>query len=113
MHLTEPLPCKCRRGTYAHRLIGGIYEVHRWDELSRHGMHTKFHKFGSGIRKLIGGYTDKMEIAWVYFKKVMVTGTHVTKILSTNNISLRKTAEHKKEECHYTQYIILLPFKKF
>jgi hypothetical protein len=53
-----------------HRLIGGIYEVRRWDVLRCHNIHTKVHWTGSGNQKLIGGggglQTDSMEIARVY-----------------------------------------------
>jgi hypothetical protein len=38
---TEPLPSS---DTHRHRLVGGIYEVHRWDGLRCHDIHTKFHK---------------------------------------------------------------------
>jgi hypothetical protein len=50
-----------------HRLMGGVYEVRRWDELRCHDIHTKFVQIGSGIQKWIGGgihrHTDSMEIA--------------------------------------------------
>jgi hypothetical protein len=54
------LPSRCLATyTYRHKLMGGIYEVRRWDGLMCHHIHTKFHKIGSGIQKLIsGGYTD-------------------------------------------------------
>jgi hypothetical protein len=53
------LPSRCLatiRGTYiqTQRVIGGIYEVRRWDGLRCHDRQIKFHKIGSGIQKLIG-----------------------------------------------------------
>jgi hypothetical protein len=42
---TEPLPSNDRSiHIQTHRLMGGIYEVCRWDVLRCHGIHTKFRK---------------------------------------------------------------------
>jgi hypothetical protein len=35
---------RLRGDTQTHRLMGGIYEVLRWDELRCHDIHTEFHK---------------------------------------------------------------------
>jgi hypothetical protein len=41
---TQPLPGNDRRiHIETHRLMGGIYEVRRWDGFSCHYIHTKFH----------------------------------------------------------------------
>jgi hypothetical protein len=42
----EPLPSNVRGGMniQTHRLMGGIYDVRRWDELRCRDIHTKFHK---------------------------------------------------------------------
>jgi hypothetical protein len=56
---TEPLPSNDRGDNkYGHRMMGGIYEVRRWDGLTCHDINTKFHKIGSGIQKLTGGNTQ-------------------------------------------------------
>jgi hypothetical protein len=36
-------------------LMGGIYELRRWDGLRYHYIHTKFHKNWLAIQKLMGG----------------------------------------------------------
>jgi hypothetical protein len=42
--VTEPLPSNDKGiHIYTHSLMGGIYEVHRWDELRCHDIYTKFH----------------------------------------------------------------------
>jgi hypothetical protein len=43
-HFTVPLPGNDRRGTHTHRLMGGVYEMQRWDGLRCHDIHTEFHK---------------------------------------------------------------------
>jgi hypothetical protein len=37
----------------------GIYEPCHWDGFRCHDIHTKFHKIGPGIQKLLGGDTYK------------------------------------------------------
>jgi hypothetical protein len=60
---TEPLPSN-DRGIHiqTHRLMGGIYEARRCGELRCHDI-PSFIQIGSGIQKLIGGYTDSMVLA--------------------------------------------------
>jgi hypothetical protein len=41
---TKPLPSNDGGYAYRHRLMGGIYEVRRWDGLSCHDIHTKFNR---------------------------------------------------------------------
>jgi hypothetical protein len=41
---TEPLPSKNRIHIQAHRLMGRIYEIRRWDGMWCHDILTKFHK---------------------------------------------------------------------
>jgi hypothetical protein len=41
--ITEPLPSTIH--IQAHRLMGEIYEVHRWDGLRCRDTHIKFHKY--------------------------------------------------------------------
>jgi hypothetical protein len=54
--LTKPLPSNDKRiHTQKHRLMGGIYEVGRWDGFRYHDVYTIFIKIGSAIQKLIGG----------------------------------------------------------
>jgi hypothetical protein len=44
--------------------MGGFYEVHHWDGLRCHDIHTKFHKDWFRHSKVyMGGYTDT-EVAW-------------------------------------------------
>jgi hypothetical protein len=58
--LATPLPSKDRRDTQ----MGGIYEVHHWDELRTHDIHTKFHKdWFTHSEVNVGGHIDCMEIA--------------------------------------------------
>jgi hypothetical protein len=61
---TQPLPSTDRRGyTYRYRLMRGIYKVAV--EMGSGAMVyiLNFIKFGSGIRKLIGGeYTDTQRV---------------------------------------------------
>jgi hypothetical protein len=48
--------------------MGGIYEVCRWDGLSRHDVHTKFHKdWFSHSEVNGGGYTVSKVISWADF----------------------------------------------
>jgi DNA-binding GntR family transcriptional regulator len=58
---TEQLPSNIHIQT--HRLMGRIEEVRRWDGLSCHDTHTKYHKDWLGIQKLIGGYAESIVIA--------------------------------------------------
>jgi hypothetical protein len=44
IHFTEPLHINDRRDTHTDRLMGGIYEVGRWDGHSCHDIHVKFYK---------------------------------------------------------------------
>jgi hypothetical protein len=44
IYFTEPLLNNGRRDTQAHRLMGGMFEVRRRDELRCHDIHTKVHK---------------------------------------------------------------------
>jgi hypothetical protein len=59
------LPSRCLAAigewTYILKLMGGIYEVCRWNGLRCHDTHTEFHKGGSAIYKLIGVDT---QTAW-------------------------------------------------
>jgi hypothetical protein len=73
---TVQLPSN-NRGIYirTHRLMGGIYEVRRWDGITCRDIHTKFHKYGSGIKKLMGGdaqiyrqYDDRINRLLYFFK---------------------------------------------
>jgi hypothetical protein len=41
---TEALPNSDRGIHKTHRLMGGIYEVRRWDAFRCHHIHSKFHK---------------------------------------------------------------------
>jgi hypothetical protein len=41
--------------TYRHRLMGGIYEIHYWDELKCHDIHTDLHKDWFRHSKVGGG----------------------------------------------------------
>jgi hypothetical protein len=64
---TEPLPSNdSEKHIQTHRLVGGTYEVRRWDGLQCHGIHTKFHKDWSRDSKVAGGihsHTDSMVIS--------------------------------------------------
>jgi hypothetical protein len=42
--------------------MGGIYKIRCLDGLRWHYVHAKLIKIGSGIQRLIEGYTDIMEI---------------------------------------------------
>jgi hypothetical protein len=64
MHLTEPLPCNNSRNTHT--------DVDGWEGFMKYAVQMgsvaiicipSFIKTGSGVLKLIGGYTDSMEIA--------------------------------------------------
>jgi hypothetical protein len=57
----------------AHRLMGGIYEVRRWDGLSCQIYIPSFIKIGSGIQILIGGggFTDT-QTAWRSHKPTFI-----------------------------------------
>jgi hypothetical protein len=70
---TEPLPCSEKRDTSTGRLMGGIYEVRRWDVFRCCDIHTKFHKDWFRHSKVDGGRgihrpTDRTEIAPAYRK---------------------------------------------
>jgi hypothetical protein len=49
----------------AHTLMGGTYEVRRWDELRCHDIHTKFYKDWFRHSKWIGGI-DRNTNIWSY-----------------------------------------------
>jgi hypothetical protein len=52
---TEPLPSNDRRiHVQTHKLMGGIYEVRRWDGFKCHDTHTKSHKDWSRHSKVNG-----------------------------------------------------------
>jgi hypothetical protein len=59
IHLTEPLSCHNRIHADTHRLMGGVYEIRRWDWLGCRHTRTKFHKDSFSHSEVYGGrYTD-------------------------------------------------------
>jgi hypothetical protein len=68
---TEPLP---NNYIVVHiqirRLVGGIYEVRRWDGLRCHDMHTKFHKNCLRHSKVIAEVTQKQH--WYHISLLLV-----------------------------------------
>jgi hypothetical protein len=63
---TEPLPSNDKRiQMETHRLMGGIYELRRWDGLRCRNIHTEFHKDWFKHSKVnSGGYTDTQTAMW-------------------------------------------------
>jgi hypothetical protein len=50
-----------------HRLVGGIYDVCRWDGLRCHDIHTKFHKYCFSYSKVDGGGDSQTQPSFIYF----------------------------------------------
>jgi predicted phosphatase len=78
---TEPLPTNDREIHIRdrHRLMGGIYEVRRWDGLKCHDIHTEFRKDKFRHSKVDRrGFTDThsmiISLAYFYFFKIRKVG---------------------------------------
>jgi hypothetical protein len=74
-----PIHCLATKGRIhiqTHRLMGGIYEEHRWDWFRCHYMHTKFHKDWFKYSKVNGGkeFTGTCtQTAWRAHKPTLIS----------------------------------------